>query len=171
MTCNRYRIINYMGNDRPLHTITPHVHWPRVGWVVARPRVCAWGPRQHFTPPIDIVLHLRLCYGNRMESRWELAIFIGLAMVISLLGIPWLAGRWLRKRRERDEPWLAQTELWDRLDGLVSEAEEDGCRIWNEGGEIRFGGDVLTQRASAILTVLEKHHADTLIVLSNRKHG
>jgi hypothetical protein len=90
--------------------------------------------------------------------------------VVVLWFLHWSAGRWLRKRREQDEPWLAQTELWDKLDRLVSEAEADGCRLSVEDGRIKFQGNELTMRAQAILTVLEKHHDDTLVVLANRRH-
>jgi hypothetical protein len=95
---------------------------------------------------------------------------VGFAIcMIAIALVLWGAGRWLKKLRTEDEPWLAQTELWDRLDKLVSEAEAEGCRIWNENGRIRFGGNNLTARANAILIVLEKHHDDTLVVLANRK--
>lgn len=120
--------------------------------------------------PIDIVLHQCMSEGSRVGNRWESLIVVAVIVAVLLL-LHYGAGRWLRKRREQDEPWLAQTELWDRLDGLLSQAEADGCRLWVEDGKIRFGGDVLTQRASAILTVLENHHDDTLIVLANRRQG
>jgi hypothetical protein len=103
--------------------------------------------------------------------KWGTFIVVIAAFAGVLFLMHFSAGRWLRRRRENEEPWLAQTELWDSLDKLVGEAEAEGCRVWMEDGKIRFGGDVLTMRASAILTVLEKHHDDTLVVLANRKHS
>ncbi len=102
---------------------------------------------------------------------YEKLILFLVGMFVVFYGLHWLAGRWLRKRKLAEEPWESNLELWDKLDRLVSEAEAEGCRLWAEDGKIRFGGDVLTMRASAILTVLEKHHDDTLVVLANRKHG
>lgn len=108
---------------------------------------------------------------DAMSERFATFLLVCMGVIAILYFIHLLAGRWLRKRREQEEPWIAQTELWDKLDRLVSEAEAEGCRLSIDDGKIKFQGDVLTMRAQAILTVLEKHHDDTLVVLANRRHA